>query len=113
MTNFAHGRSAEAAAADYLRRKGYKILAQNWRTKYCEIDIVVAAKNTIYFVEVKFRLNSSQGEGLDYITTKKLDQMRFAAEVWVNDQGWTGDYCLAAMEVSGESFRTSELLLLD
>lgn len=30
--------------------------------------------------------------------------MRFAAELWVSDHGWKGEYQLAALELTGESF---------
>jgi Holliday junction resolvase-like predicted endonuclease len=32
---------------------------------------------------VKYRRNANQGSGLEYVTSKKLEQMRFAAENWV------------------------------
>lgn len=110
MTNFAHGRAAEAAAADYLRRHGYKILTQNWRTKYCEIDIVASRKNIIYFVEVKYRQSGDQGEGLDYVTPKKLKQLCFAAEIWVADNNWSDDYMLGVIEVSGSDYQVTEFI---
>lgn len=110
MTNFAHGREAETAAAEHLQKLGFKVLAQNWRTRYCEIDIVAQKKKTIYFVEVKYRKSSMQGTGLDYITPKKLAQMKFAASFWVQDQTWKGDYSLAAIEVSGLEFKITEFL---
>lgn len=105
MTNFAHGREAEAAAAAYLEKLGYKILSQNWRTRQCEIDIVAAMKKTIYCIEVKYRQNAAQGRGLDYITPKKLQQMHFAAEVWASQNNYHSDICLAAIEVAGPTYQ--------
>jgi uncharacterized protein (TIGR00252 family) len=110
MTNFAHGREAETAAAEYLKKQGFKILAQNWRTRWCEIDIVAQKHKRVYFVEVKYRQTNKQGSGLDYITTRKLKQMQFAAEFWVQDNEWTGDYTLAAIEVSGPDFQATSFL---
>ncbi|HET8708979.1 MAG TPA: YraN family protein [Candidatus Saccharimonadales bacterium] len=104
MTNFAHGREAEAAAAKYLENLGYTIHAQNWRTRQCEIDIVAKKNKTIYCVEVKYRQNAAQGRGLDYITPKKLQQMQFAAEVWASQNRWQSDICLAAIELSGPAY---------
>ncbi len=110
MTNFSHGRTAEEAASLYLIKHGYKVLEQNWRTKYCEIDLVAQKDKTIYFVEVKYRKNDLQGEGLDYITDKKLKQMTFAARVWVQQDGWAGDYSLSALEVSGPDYEVTEFI---
>jgi len=94
------GRAAEKAAANYLEQLGYKILQQNWRTRWCEIDLVAAKGNTIYFVEVKYRSTSAYGAGLDYITPKKLQQMIFAADFWQAKYNWQGNAIMLAAEVN-------------
>ncbi len=110
MTNYAAGHDAEKTAADYLRRHGYKILELNWRTKYCEIDIVAQKSGIVYLVEVKYRRSIAYGSGLEYITPKKLQQMKFAAEMWVNHKNWTKDYRLAAIGIDGSVI---ELVYID
>jgi uncharacterized protein (TIGR00252 family) len=110
MTTFDTGRRAEAVAAAFLEQKGCDIVGQNWRTRWCEIDLVAHRDNVIYFCEVKYRKTSRQGGGLDYITPKKLEQMRFAAEFWVHAHRWNGDYQLCAIEVSGPQFRITNLV---
>lgn len=64
----------------------------------------------MYLVEVKYRASDSWGGGLEYITPKKLDQMRFAAEMWAQANNWTGDYRLAALEVSGSEFEVTTFI---
>src|SRR3990167_9135779 len=98
-TNYHTGHNAEKYAADYLKGLGYEIIQLNWKTKYCEIDIVSKKNNTIVFVEVKYRVTDEQGTGFDYITPKKLRQMARAAEMWVSDNCWEDDYMLAAIEM--------------
>lgn len=107
MNSFETGREAEAAAAEYLRRQGCAIVEQNWRTRWCEIDVIAQRDNVVYFCEVKYRRTNNQGAGLDYITPKKLHQMRFAAEAWVHMHHWTAQYQLSAIEVSGPEFRVT------
>lgn len=104
MTNYAHGHKAEEVAAEYLKQHGFEIVSLNWKTRYCEIDVVVQRESRIYFVEVKYRMTGAQGGGLEYITAKKLEQMQFAAELWVSQNGWRGEYQLAAIEVSGSDY---------
>lgn len=104
------GRQAETAVADYLKRQGYKILAQNWKTPRCEIDIVAVNHKTAYLVEVKYRSADAQGSGFEYIGPQKLKQMRFAAKVWEQEFGWPGDIELLAAEVSGVDFENIELI---
>jgi len=107
VTTFDTGRKAEAAAAAFLEYKGCEIVAQNWRTRWCEIDIVAIRANVAYFCEVKYRVNTRFGSGLDYITPKKLRQMRFAAELWVQTNHWPHEYSLCAIEVSGPAFQVT------
>lgn len=104
MTTFDIGRTAEQAAAEFLEARGCEILIKNWRTRWCEIDIVAYRDRVIYFCEVKYRRTNKQGAGLDYITPRKLRQMQFAAEMWVQDYNWRGEHQLCAIEVSGPSF---------
>jgi uncharacterized protein (TIGR00252 family) len=110
VTSFSTGRQAENTAVEYLQTIGYAILAQNWRTRWCEIDIVAQKAKTVYFVEVKYRQSNQQGSGLEYVTRRKLQQMRFAAAFWVQDHNWSGDYSLGAIEVAGLTFDVTNFL---
>ncbi|MCL2173688.1 ribonuclease HII [Candidatus Saccharibacteria bacterium] len=77
------GHSAENVAADYLEKLGHQIIAQNWKTKFCEIDIISEYRKTLYFTEVKYRANARHGDGLAAITPKKLRKMRFAVDFYL------------------------------
>lgn len=103
------GRTAEAAVAQKLRGQGYKILSQNWRQPRCEIDIVASKKNIVYFVEVKYRAKSNQGSGLEHITKRKLNQMIFAAESWVAEHDYGGDWRLLAAEAAPTHIEIAEI----
>jgi ribonuclease HII len=96
------GRIAENAAAAHLEKLGHQIIAQNWKTKFCEIDIISEHKNTLYFTEVKYRANARHGDGLAAITPRKLKQMKFAAELYLNKNVLAGKYDvrLAAISLS-------------
>lgn len=104
------GHAAEAKAAESLARLGFEILERNWKTRFCEIDIIAQRHNRIYFVEVKYRQHQTQGSGLDYITNKKLKKMSYAAETWSSLHNWEGERCLAAIEVSGDTFQVGDLI---
>lgn len=102
MTNYQSGHDAEQLAAKYLQAKKFKIRDLNWKTPACEIDIVAEKDKTIWFVEVKYRKTSRQGFGYEYVTPRKLQQMSFAAEMWVHEQHWTGPYRLAVMSLDND-----------
>jgi putative endonuclease len=111
MTGYAHGHYAEVVAARYLQAQGYKVYALNWRTPRAEIDIVAQEPGgPLLFVEVKYRQSTGQGTGLDYITTRKLTQMGFAAELWIAQHNYIGEYDLAAVEVSGPGYEVTAFL---
>ena len=103
------GKQAETAAAEYLRRHSFSIVARNFRTPRCEIDVIAQKDDCIYFVEVKYRSSDSQGAGLDYITDRKQEQMHYAAEVWMQENDWAGESVLSAIEVDG-SLKVTEFI---
>ena len=78
-TSKAIGDAGEDAAAIYLQDQGHEIMHRNWKTKFCEIDIVSRQQDVIFFTEVKYRRQSNQGGGLGAITPAKRQQMTFAA----------------------------------
>lgn len=109
------GHQAEDAVAEQMKNQGYEILSQNWRTPRCEIDIIAQKGKVIYFVEVKFRANPEQGDGLEYVTKNKLSQMNFAARIWVQHNKWDGDWRLGAISATtnGQEYLFSELIELE
>jgi ribonuclease HII len=80
------GDVSETVAAEELARRGHEIIARNWKTKYCEIDIVSKKGETYYFTEVKHRRDNKSGDGLSAITPSKLRQMRYAARFYAHTQ---------------------------
>lgn len=97
------GDQAETTATSYLESLGHIILDRNWRTKFCEIDIVSQKGDTIYFVEVKHRKNDKAGDGLAMITKKKLSQMQFAAKLYAsNDRAQSLNLQLVAIATTGQ-----------
>jgi ribonuclease HII len=96
------GDSGEQAAESYLIEHGHTVLERNWKTRYCEIDIVSQKDDTVYFTEVKYRRNALQGGGLGAITPQKLKKMKFAAEFYTTvNKLQTDSLKLAVISVTG------------
>ncbi len=96
------GHLAETIAAEHLQRIGHTILQRNWRTKFCEIDIISMCENRLHFTEVKYRRATMQGDGLSAITPKKLKQMNFAAEIWLQQhENPATETVLSALSLTG------------
>lgn len=101
------GQVAETFAAEYLESEGFVVVERNWKTKWCEIDIIATKDDVLHFVEVKYRRNDRSGDGLEAITPKKQQQMHFAAQLWLHthQQFPHRNVQLAAMSLSGQPIR--------
>lgn len=73
------GRESETLAVKHLKKKGYKILEQNYRTQIGEIDIIAKHKGVIVFVEVKARRSDRFGDPKWAVTYKKQRTISMAA----------------------------------
>jgi putative endonuclease len=69
------GKLGEDLACAELSRRGYKILARRFRTKYGEIDIVAREGSTVVVVEVKTRGGRAFGGGAEAVTGVKQRRM--------------------------------------
>jgi ribonuclease HII len=108
------GAFAEEEAANYLTRLGHDVVERNWKTKYCEIDIVSVKGDTIYFTEVKYRKQPNQGGGLAAITPKKLNQMKFAARLYAQSKKLKEtDMLLAAASLTGDPATLQDWFVID
>lgn len=68
------GKNNESLAAIYLKRQGYLIIEQNYRTRMGEIDIIAKDNETIAFVEVKSRSSAAFGSPKQAVTLQKKTQ---------------------------------------
>lgn len=69
------GQRGEAAAARYLRRRGYKVLARGDRFGPGELDLVMLDHETIVFVEVKTRQSHDAGHPAEAVDERKQRQL--------------------------------------
>ena len=76
------GAMGEAAAADWLRKKRWKILGMNYRCPYGELDIIARDGEELVFVEVKLRREGGYAGAAEAVTPAKQRKLRIAAESW-------------------------------
>lgn len=65
------GRRGEALAAAFLQRKGYGIIATNWRCAAGELDLIASDGPVLVFVEVRTRRSTASGLAEESVTTAK------------------------------------------
>ena len=80
MTRGAWG---EAVAAAYLRKKGSRIVQQNFSTRFGEIDLIVQDARYIVFVEVKTRKSDRFGAAREAVDLHKQRRLIATAEQWL------------------------------
>ena len=81
------GNRGEAAVALYLEKRGYEILARQWKCRGGELDLIAREPGGILcFVEVKLRGPRSKGLPREFVDAKKQAKLRKAASLWLADQ---------------------------
>jgi putative endonuclease len=78
---FHRGRRGEQAALWWLRLKGYRILAQDYRSPAGEIDVVARRGSTLAIIEVKAR--DSVAAAAEAITPRQRNRIFNAARLFV------------------------------
>lgn len=77
------GQLGEKLACEFLRKNGYKIIDQNFRTRGGEIDIVAEEGEMLVFVEVKTRTNRMFGLPEEAIDARKQHKLAMTAECYL------------------------------
>ena len=77
------GAWGEALAAEYLRKKRYRILASGYRCRFGEIDLIAASRSYLVFVEVKLRKSADFAAAREYVDTRKQERLRAAASMYL------------------------------
>jgi putative endonuclease len=73
------GRAAEAAAASFLERRGYRVLTTNFRARGGELDIVAQDGDALAIIEVRYRASDHYGSAAASITFGKRRRIIRAA----------------------------------
>lgn len=78
------GAWGEALAAEYLRKRHYKIQASGYSCRFGEIDLIASSRKYLIFVEVKLRKSSNFAQAREYVDTRKQDRLRMTASIYLS-----------------------------
>ena len=95
--NWEVGRAGEEVAKKYLEDKGYKIIEQNYRTKYAEIDLVAQRDNVLILVEVRTKTDEKFGAPEETINKRKMRKLQMSALAYTSRIKWQGRYQIDAI----------------
>ena len=70
------GRRGEREAEKLLKKKGFVVLARNWRSGRDEIDLICLEGKAVVFVEVRARAKDALVSGYDSIDQRKREALR-------------------------------------
>jgi putative endonuclease len=106
------GRQGEELAARELARRGYEILARNWRCQVGEVDIVARRGEVWAFFEVRTRRGRAFGTPEESLTPAKQQRMIDVASTYlaehdlnVNDVDWQVGLVAIEMDRTGHLLR--------
>ena len=80
----ATGTWGEALVANYLRDRGYTLLAAGYRCRFGEIDLIVKNRKYLVFVEVKLRKSGDFAKAFEYVDRHKQDRLRITASMYLS-----------------------------
>ena len=87
-TTYQTGLAGERLAAEWLSDScGMKLIAQRYRNKAGEIDLIMMDGQVIVFVEVKTRLKAPSGTGLLAVDHRKQKRLARAATLYLLSKG--------------------------
>ena len=84
MTTKSTGDWGEALVANYLRDRGYTVIASGYRCRFGEIDLIAKKRGVLCFVEVKLRSNLSCGLPREFVTASKREKLRMTAQYYLS-----------------------------
>lgn len=86
-----HGQQAEERARRYLRKQGLKLVTQNYRSPYGEIDLIMRERETLVFIEVRYRRHKAFGLPAETVDWRKQRKLRATAEHYLQNNRKSGD----------------------
>lgn len=81
----ARGRTGEDAALRVYERRGFALLARNWRCPLGELDLILVRRGTLVVCEVKTRAGAAFGGGYEAVTWTKRRRLRRLAEAFLQE----------------------------
>ena len=108
------GELGELVAQEYLKKKGYRIIETNYRTRYGELDIVARNKNTLVFTEVRTKTSLNFGIPEESITPTKSRHLAAAANIYRQHheklpENWRIDFISVLLDESGKMLRLNHI----
>jgi putative endonuclease len=77
------GRLGEDAALRVYERRGFALVARNWRRSFGELDLIIVRRDLLVVCEVKTRSGAAFGGGYEAVTRAKRRKVRSLADAFL------------------------------
>ncbi|HEY9032712.1 MAG TPA: YraN family protein [Pseudomonadales bacterium] len=81
------GRQQEKRAENYLQAQGLATITRNYQCRQGEIDLIMRDKDTLVFVEVRYRSNNRHGSAAESVDQRKQQKILHTARHFLASHG--------------------------
>lgn len=92
VTTREQGEYTESLACEYLINKGLKLLERNFQCRFGEIDLIMQDKDSLVFVEVRYRRSNNFGSGAESVTANKQSKLIKTASAYLQQHAKLSKY---------------------
>ena len=97
------GKYCEERALKYLKTCKLKLLARNYSSRHGEIDLIMQDKDTLVFVEVRYRKHDNYGGALESVDHYKQSRIAATAESYLQTHPWDGPCRFDIVAIQGDA----------
>lgn len=107
--NYIKGRDGENTACEYILKRNFEIVENNYRSPFGEIDIIAKDGEYIVFIEVKFRNDLSHGYPREAVGKGKQKNIIKTAEYYISENNIQNtDFRFDVIEILGHNIEYIE-----
>ena len=114
MRNKETGSLGEKLAGDFLKARGYQIIATNYRSPDGEIDIIASKGGITVFFEVRAKTSRAFGTPEESVTERKKQKLIAVSQHYLQSldlqpSGWRIDFIGVEMDSTGNPKRIQQI----
>jgi len=94
------GKLGERLAKDFLIRRGYLILEENFWCRYGEIDLIAKDSTYLVFIEVKLVKNRAFVDAKEQVNYSKREHLKRVARYYLSYHQLDGDFRFDVVAIS-------------
>ncbi|MGD8379049.1 MAG: YraN family protein [Gammaproteobacteria bacterium] len=97
------GRNAEDRALAFLKARGLRPVARNWRARTGELDLVMEDRGTLVIVEVRARRSDRFGSAAESVGPRKQGRLIRTAQAFLQARGRSEPVRFDVVAISGST----------